>query len=70
MTTQWTGELGLLNEVRKFEVRFINSNLNSVFWHSLFDLSVLQGRAFNKLHNCIVLISNAWLRALHRRPAR
>ena len=30
-------ELGLLNEVRKFEVRFINSN--SVFWHSLFDLS-------------------------------
>ena len=29
--------LRLLNEVRKFEVRFINSN--SVFWHSLFDLS-------------------------------
>ena len=33
-------------------------------------VTVPRGRAFNKPHSCIVRISNAWLCALHRQPAR
>jgi len=48
--------------IYKFEFSFQAFAIRSVI--------VPQGRAFNKLHNCIVRISNAWLHALHRRPAR
>ena len=40
----------------EFEFRFLAFAIRSVI--------VLQGHAFNKLHNCIVRISNAWLRAI------
>ena len=46
----------------EFEFSFLAFAIRSVI--------VPQGHAFNKLHNCIVHISNTWLRALHRRPAR
>ena len=46
----------------EFEFSFLAFAIRSVI--------VPQGHAFNKLHNCIVCISNAWLHALHRRPAR
>ena len=52
------------SSIYKFEFKF------SFLAFTIRSVIVPQGRAFNKLHNCIVRISNAWLRALHRRPAR
>ena len=46
----------------EFEFSFLAFTIRSVI--------VPQGHAFNKLHNCIVRISSAWLPAFHRRPAR
>ena len=46
----------------EFEFSFLAFAIRSVI--------VPKGHAFNKLHNCIVRISSAWLPALHRRLAR
>jgi len=46
----------------EFELSFLAFAIRSVI--------VPRGRAFNKPHSCIVRTSNAWMCALHRRPAR
>jgi len=52
------------SSIYKFEFKF------SFLAFAIRSVVVPQGRAFSKLHSCIVCISNAWLRALHRWPAR
>jgi len=59
LTKVFLAILGMLNKVRKFEVRFINSHSNSFFRYSLFSLC----QSLRDVHSIshIVCISIAWL---------